>query len=156
MDNLQGMTLLSWTLQIYKDAKRGLPQTGHTSAVARAMQHHTEWWWDWEALDQGLATQDVSITNRLIHIHNDAAVLLQVQAQKPREVFVMYELLRQKSFTEFESIHTIALGLTEELSHVREHNEAFDQPRYLGRANRFTMEALSRPNMTRIAKSKVY
>jgi hypothetical protein len=155
-NRLRNATLLSWTLQVYKDFKLGIPQAPHEAALARAMQHHREWWSDWEASERGAGVEDSTTSSRLIHIHHDAKVLLQVAQTEPKEIRGFYDALREKGFTEFESVHTIALGLSEEFAHTREHNEAFNSARYIERAAAYTRASLSRPNMTRIAGFKAH
>lgn len=153
---LQNATLLSWTLQVYKDFKLGLAQSSLEAALARSMQTHKEWWPDWEAFDRGAGVEDSTTTSRLIHIHHDAKVLTQVEQSDPKEVRGFYDALREKGFTEFESVHTIALGLTEEFAYAREHSEDFNSSRYIERAAAHTRASLARPNMTRIAGAKAY
>ncbi len=154
---LQNVTLLSWTLRVWTDFRRGAALTGHEAAIGQCMQHHTEWWSDWEALDAtGSGRADISIENRLVHIHHDAAVKLQLENKQPPEAAALYDMLLQKGFTEFEAIHTLAVALTEETWYAREHNENFDTARYVERANGYVKQALSRPNMTRITKQKSY
>jgi hypothetical protein len=155
-NRLQNATLLTWTLQVYRDFKLGIAQPPHEAALARSMQNHKEWWPDWEAFDRGGGEEDSTTTSRLIHIHHDARVLTQVEQSDPKEIRGFYDALREKGFTEFESIHTIALGLTEEFAHAREHNEDFSASRYIERASVHTKESLARPNMTRIAGAKAY
>ena len=155
-NRLQNATLLTWTLQVYKDFNRGIAQTPHEAVIARAMQNHREWWPDWEAFDRGTGMEDTTSTSRLMHIHHDARVLSQIEQSDPREIRTFYEALREKGFHEFEAVHTIALGLTEEFAYSREHNEDFNSPRYIQRAAAHTRESLSRPNMTRIAGAKAY
>jgi len=155
-NRLQNATLLTWTLQVYKDFKRGIAQTPHEAAIARSMQNHREWWPDWEAFDRGTGVEDSTSTSRLMHIHHDARVLMQVEQSEPKEIRGFYDALREKEFTEFEAVHTIALGLTEEFSHSREHNEDFSSSRYVERAAVHTKASLARPNMTRIAGAKAY
>jgi len=154
--NLRNASLLSWTLQVYKDFKRGVQQSAHEAAIGRAMQHHKEWWGDWEAFDRGSGVEDGSTTNRLIHIHHDASIRLQLENKQPREVGELYQSLLDKGFTEFESIHTLAVGLSEEFSYAREHSEDFQSERFVGRATGYVKEALSRPNLTRTSKLKAY
>src|SRR5438105_4379693 len=71
-NRLQNATLLTWTLQVYKDFNRGIAQTPHEAVIARAMQNHREWWPDWEAFDRGTGVEDTTSTSRLMHIHHDA------------------------------------------------------------------------------------
>jgi hypothetical protein len=155
-NRLQTATLLTWTLQVYKDFKMGKAQTPHEAVLARSMQNHKEWWPDWEAFDRGTGVEDGTTTARLVHIHHDAKVMLQVEQSEPKEIREFYDALREKGFTEFESVHTIALGLTEEFAHAREHNEDFYSARYVERAAAHTKQSLSRPNMTRLAGAKAY
>ena len=155
-NRLQNATLLTWTLQVYRDFKRGITQTPHETAVAHSMQNHKEWWPDWEAFDRVSGVEDGTTTSRLVHIHHDAKVLLQVEQAEPKEIRGFYDALREKGFTEFECVHTIALGLTEEFAHTREHNEDFNAARYIERAAGHTKESLARPNMTRLAGVKAY
>jgi hypothetical protein len=155
-NRLQNATLLSWTLQVYRDFKRGVTQPPHEAALGRSMQNHKEWWQDWEAIDRGVGAEDATTTSRLVHIHHDAKVLLQVEQADPHEIRAFYDALREKGFTEFESVHTIALGLTEEFAHARETNQDFSASRYIHRSGVHTRESLARPNMTRIAGVKAY
>jgi hypothetical protein len=120
------------------------------------MHQHKEWWNDWEAFERGEGVDDPTMTNRLIHIHHDAAVAVQVETGNPKEIRALYDGLIEKGFTEFESIHTLAVGLTEEFAHGREHREDFNAERYLTRATQYAKEAMNRPNMTRLAKGKAY
>ena len=69
---------------------------------------------------------------------------------------VLYQTLRDKGFSEFESIHTLALGLTEETWYARENSETFNMQRYVEKAAEYVKQALSRPNLTRLAKAKAY
>lgn len=156
-NRLQNATLLTWTLQVFRDFKMGTAQPPHEAALARSMQNHKEWWPDWEAFSRGSGVEDgTTTTSRLIHIHHDAKVLTQVEQSEPKEIRGFYDALREKGFTEFESVHTIALGLSEEFAHAREQNEDFNSARYIERAAVYTKESLGRPNMTRIAGAKAY
>ena len=116
---LQTMTLLTWTLQVWRDCRRGLPLQGQHAAIAYCLQKHPEWWSDWESAEN-LHGNDVTITNRLIHIHNDAAIRLQIEREQPAEVKALYDSLCEKGFTEFESIHTLAVAFTEESAYATE------------------------------------
>jgi hypothetical protein len=151
---LAGITLLSWTLQLWRDHRRGVPLVGQHAAIAHCLQNHPEWWSDWDTAEY--AGDERAITTRLIHIHNDAAILVQVERDNPKEIKALYDTLRGKDFTEFESIHTLAVAFTEESSHAVENGETFDLQRYVERANRYVKEALSRPNLARTSKSKRY
>ena len=153
--NLQGMTLGSWTLEVWRDHRRGQPLTGHSAAMARSLQHHKEWWTDWTGLEMKMVPEH-DLLNRLIHVQNDAVIMLQLDSGQPGEVKTLFEALTEKGFNEFESIHTLALAYMEEMAHAREHSETFDLVRYIERAGRFTKEALSRPNLARAAKAKAY
>jgi Domain of unknown function (DUF1841) len=153
---LQDVTLLSWTLRVWRDDRRGVPMTGHEAAVAYAMQHHTEWWADWDSIDLASSRADVSIENRLIHIHHDAAIRMQLENKAVKQVCELYEMLRQKGFEEFESIHTLVIALTEETWVARENKESFNFERYIERTTNNVKQTLSRPNLTRIAKAKAY
>ena len=151
---LQNLTLLSWTLQIWRDHRRGLALSGQHAAIAYCLENHPEWWADWDSPDHG--GDDRAITNRLIHIHNDAAIRLQLERESPKEIKALYDSMRDKAFTEFESIHTLAVAFTEETAYAVENNDTFTPDRYVERANRYVKEALSRPNLTRTSKSKTY
>jgi uncharacterized protein DUF1841 len=151
---LEGLTLLSWTLQVWRDYRRGVPLTGQHAAIAHCLQNHPEWWSDWETAEY--AADERAITTRLIHIHNDAAIRIQIERESPKEIKTLYETLVQKGFTEFESIHTLAVAFVEESSFAVEHDESFNLQRYVERANSYVKEALSRPNLTRTSKSKRY
>jgi hypothetical protein len=151
---IHSMTLLTWTLQIWSDHRRGLNLTGHNAAIAYCMEHHPEWRNDWNSVPD--SNDDRTITNRIIHIHNDAAVLTQLQTGDSAEPKKFHEALLEKGFTEFESIHTLGLALSEERDYGREHKEEFNYERYIERADRYVKQALSRPNLTRLAKAKAY
>jgi len=153
---LQDVTLLSWTLRVWKDHRRGVPMNSQESAVAYCMQHHTEWWPDWDSIDPAIARADISIENRLIHIHHDAAIRRQLENREVPQVCDLYDQLRQKGFEEFESIHTLVMALAEETWAARENKESFNFERYLERTTDHVKQALSRPNLTRIAKGKAY
>ena len=150
---LRNLSLLSWTMQIWNDHRRGLPQAGHAGPIAYCLQYHQEWWKDWELAEH---LGDPSIASRLIHIHNDAAIKTQLERGSPPEIKALYDSLREKGFREFECIHTLALALVEENEHVRVTSDIFVIDRYIERANRYVKEALARPNLTRLAKAKVY
>ncbi|MBI4472135.1 MAG: DUF1841 family protein [Acidobacteria bacterium] len=154
--NLEGMTLLSWTLQIWRDHRRGLSLTGQPAVIAHCMQQHSEWWSDWDSLDPAASNQDPAIVTRLLHIHNDATILSQISNQQPKEVHDLYEALREKGFTEFESIHAMALAMSEETARARARNEPFDYSRYIENARVYVAQTMSRPNLTRLAKAKTY
>lgn len=151
---LEGATLLSWTLQIWRDFRRGIPLAGQQAAIAYCLQNHPEWWNDWDSAEH--SGDERLITTRLIHIHNDAAIRLQVERDDPAGVRKLYESLREKSFTEFESIHTLTVAFSEESAFAVENNDTFNMARYLERAGRYVKEALSRPNLTRASKAKAY
>ena len=153
---LQTMTLLTWTLQVWRDHRRGLPLQGQHAAIGYCLQKHPEWWSDWESAENSHHGNDVAITNRLIHIHNDAAIRLQIEREQPVDVKALYDALCEKGFTEFESIHTLAVALTEESAYAAENGDQFTMERYVERARIYVKEALSRPNLTRSAKSKAY
>jgi hypothetical protein len=145
---LRSLSLLSWTLQIWSDHRRGVAQFGQMAAIAYCMEHHKEWWKDWElAREFG---EDTSATTRLAHIHNDAAIKAQLHRGDPPEIKALYKALQEKGFDEFESIHTLALALMEENEHVRENDDAFSRERYIERANRYVKEALSQPRLTKV------
>ncbi len=152
---MQSMTLLTWTLQVWNDHKRGLPLQGHHAAIAESMEFHREWWNDWESARIG-GGDERTITNRLIHIHNDAAIKTQVETGQPPEIKVFFANLTDKGFTIYECVHTIAVALSEENAFAREHNEMFSRERYVQLADRYCKEALARPNLTRLAKTKAY
>ena len=144
---LSSMSLLSWTLQIWHDHRRGVRQSGHLAAIVYCMEHHREWWRDWD-----LATgsdKDASMTTRLVHIHNDAVIKGQLDRGDPPEIMTLFNSLREKCYSEFDSIHTLALALMEENDYVREHDGAFNRDRYVERANRVVLEIQSR-NLVRI------
>ena len=128
--------------------------TGQPAAIAHCLQNHPEWWSDWDTADR--PDDERAITNRLIHIHNDAAIRIQVERENPKEIKTLYDTLLGKGFTEFESIHTLTVAFTEESSYAVENDETFDLQRYLDRARSYVKEALSRPNLTRSSKSKRY
>jgi hypothetical protein len=151
---LQNLTLLGWTLQIWRDHRRGLPLQGQLAAIAYCLQNHPEWWSDWDSAE--MHPDDRAITNRLIHIHNDAAIRLQVERGQPADVKVLYDAMREKGFTEFETIHTFAIAFAEEGAFVTEKGGEFSVERYTERASVYVKEALSRPNLVRTAKSKAY
>src|SRR2546426_9800170 len=113
---LEGLTLLSWTLQVWRDYRRGVPLVGQHLAIAYCLQNHPEWWKDWDTAEY--AADERAITTRLIHIHNDAAIRIQIERESPKEIKGLYETLIGKGFTEFESIHTLALAFVEESSHA--------------------------------------
>ena len=127
---------------------------GQHLAIAYCLQNHPEWWKDWDTAEY--AADERAITTRLIHIHNDAAIRIQIERESPKEIKGLYETLIGKGFTEFESIHTLALAFVEESSHAVESDESFNLQRYVERANSYVKEALSRPNLTRTSKSKRY
>jgi hypothetical protein len=120
------------------------------------MQHHAEWRAEWDMLDPDAPRTEKGIENRLVHIHNDAVVKLQLDNKQPKELSELYQMLQEKGFDEFESIHTLGLALTEETGFARENNESFNTQRYIERATGYLKQALSRPNLTRTAKSKAY
>ena len=153
-DKIQNMTLLTWTLQVWSDYRRGQRLDGHLASIAYSLDFHKEWWNDWNTAKEG--TDDPSITTRLIHIHNDAAIKTQIEMGQSQAVKAFYDALVQKGFTEFESIHTLGIALAEENAYARAHSETFDQERFVARADRYVKEALSRPNLTRLAKAKAY
>jgi hypothetical protein len=153
-EKMQNLTLLAWTLEIWSDYRRGIPVQGHHAVIAQCMEQHREWWNDWDSAHG--TDHDHSITNRLLHIHNDAAVKTQIETGAPKEVKTFYEALREKGFTEFESIHSIGIAMSEENAYAREHNEMFSQQRYVQGADRYVKETLSRPNLTRLTKAKAY
>jgi len=147
-----GLSLLSRTLQIWNDHRRGIPQSGEQASVAHCLQHHKEWWSGWAtATDTG---ENSSIAARLLHIHNDAMVRSQLDFGSPREIRVLFDALREKGFTEFECIHTLALAVSEENAYVQEHGGSFNPERYVKKAERYTHEALSRPNL-RLARARI-
>ena len=147
---LQDVTLLSWTLRIWRDHQRGVPLNGHEAAVAWCIQHHSEWWAGWDAIDPATARADISIENRLIHIHHDAAIWLQLENKEVAQVSALYEKLQQEGFEKFESIHTLVPALTEEIWRAREQNESFNFGRYLERMTGNVKQALSEPSPTRM------
>lgn len=151
---MENMTLLTWTVQIWSDHMRGLPLTGHNAAIAHCMEQHHEWRNDWHSLHD--SDNDRTITNRIIHIHNDAAIMTQLQTGEPAEAKSFHEAMIEKGFTEFESIHTLGLALSEEIDYAREQKETFNRNRYIERADRYVKQALTRPNLTRLAKTKAY
>jgi len=151
---LQNLTLLGWTLQIWRDHRRGAVLQGQQAIVAHCLQNHPEWWSDWNS--DATSEKDRSITTRLIHIHNDAAIRLQIERQQPPQVKTLYDTMIEKGFTEFEAIHTLAVAFTEETSLVTEKGGEFSMDRYIEKANTYVKEALSRPNLARSAKSKTY
>jgi hypothetical protein len=151
---LRSLSLLSWTLQIWSDHRRGVAQLGQMAAIAYCMEHHAEWWKDWESARE--FGEDRPTTTRLAHIHNDAAIKAQLHRGDPPEIRQLYNALQEKGFDEFESIHTLALALMEENEHVRENYDAFSRERYIERANRYVMEALAQPQLARMSKAKAY
>ena len=146
--------MLTWTLQIWNDHRRGVRLQGHHASIAYCLQQHKEWWNDWEHAHDG--SHDHSITTRLIHIHNDAAIKTQIEAGQPQAVKTFYDSLVQRGFTEFETIHTLGVALSEENGYAREHGEPVSLDRFVERADRYVKEALSRPHLTRMAKAKAY
>ena len=151
---LQKLTLLGWTLQIWRDHRRGAALQGQQAIVADCLQNHPEWWKDWDSADT--SENDRAITTRLIHIHNDAAIRLQVDRRQPPQVKTLYGAMIEKGFTGFEAIHTLAIAFTEESAHATEKGDEFSVERYVEKANTYVKEALSRPNLVRSAKSKNY
>jgi Domain of unknown function (DUF1841) len=155
-DTLQEATLLSFTLNLWRDYRRGVPMSGHNAAIAYAMQHHNEWWAEWDSIDPATARVETWIENHLIHIHNDAAVKTRLDSKEPKELTTLYQMLREKGFDEFESIHTLAVALTEETWLARENNGSFNMKRYVERTVDYVKQALSRPNLARNAGFKAY
>lgn len=151
---LQNLTLLGWTLQIWRDHRRGVVLQGQQAVVAHCLQNHPEWWSDWNS--ENVSETDRAITTRLIHIHNDAAIRLQIERQQPPQVKTLYDSMIEKGFTEFEAIHTLVIAFTEESAFATEKGNDFSMERYVERANSYVKEALSRPHLTRSAKSKRY
>jgi hypothetical protein len=151
---LRSLSLLSWTLQIWSDHRRGVAQFGQMAAIAYCMEHHAEWWKDWESARE--FGEDTSTTTRLAHIHNDAAIKAQLHRGDPPEIKELFKTLQEKGFDEFECIHILALALMEENEHVRENDDAFSRERYIERAQRYVKEALSEPKLSRVAKAKAY
>lgn len=156
-DGMQEATLLSFTLNVWRDYRRGVPMSGHNAAIAHAMRHHKEWWVEWDLMmNPATARMETWIENHLIHIHNDAAVKTRLDSKEPKELTTLYQTLRDKGFDEFESIHTLAIGLTEETWFARENNQSFSMERYIQRATEYVKQALSRPNLARSAGFKAY
>ena len=151
---LQRTTLLSWTLEIWRDQRRGMPLTGQPAAVAHCMQSHPEWWSDWESAEH--TDNAAFIKTRLIHIHADASIRLQIERGLPSQIKILYDAMREKGFTELESIHTIAVAHSEENAKAAENNEGFNLDQYIETATLYVKEALTRPNLTRTAKAKAY
>lgn len=154
--NLQDLTLATWTAKLWRDYRRGVPLVGQSAAIAEAMEHHKEWWGVWDSLEQSRGGLEDDTRSRLLHVHIDAAVKLQIQSGDPAEVSVLYKALIEKGSTEFEAIHTLALGLSEESAYARENNVSFDAARYIERSRRYVAEALNRPNLKRLTKTKLY
>jgi hypothetical protein len=150
----QNMTLLTYTLQIWSDYRRGLPLTGHNAAIAHCMDYHREWRNDWNSVQD--LNDDRTINSRLIHIHNDATICTQLETGEPAEVKTFHGALLERGLTGFESIHTLGLALSEENDYGREHKETFNRERYIERSDRYVKQAMSRPNLTRLAKAKAY
>jgi hypothetical protein len=146
---LKSLSLLSWTLQIWNDHRLGVSQAGQFAAISYCMQHHQEWWKDWESAKE--SGENAAISTRLSHIHNDAAIKAQVDRGDPPEIRALYSALRANGFSEFDSIHTIALALMDENEWVREYEDAFSRERYIERAKCYAKEALSSPNLKRFA-----
>ena len=130
--------------------------SGHSAAIAHAMQHHTEWWAEWDLIHPATARLEIGIENHLIHIHHDAEVKTRLDNKEPKQLSVLYQMLRDKGCDEFESIHTLALALTEETWFTRENNQSFNMDRYVGRAADYVKQTLARPHLVRSAKSKSY
>jgi len=151
---LQNLTLLGWTLQLWRDHRRGVVLQGQQAIVVYCLQNHPEWWSDWDSVDT--SENDRAIITRLIHIHNDAAIRLQIERQQPLQVKTLYDTMIEKGFTEFEAIHTLAIAFTEESAFATEKGGDFSIERYVEKANTYVKEALSRPNLARSAKSKTY
>jgi uncharacterized protein DUF1841 len=151
---LQNLTLLGWTLQIWRDHRRGAVLQGQQAIVAYCLHNHPEWWKDWDSADT--SENDRAITTRLIHIHNDAAVRLQIERSQPEQIRTLYEAMIEKGFTEFEAIHTLAIAFTEESASATEKGAEFSIEGYVEKANTYVKEALSRPHLARSAKSKTY
>ncbi len=153
---LQDLTLASWAAKIWRDHRRGMPLVGQSGAIAEAMDHHKEWWSDWDALEEPSAAAEDSLKAHLLHVHLDAAIKLQIDNGDPRDIGSFYTSLIEKGFTEFEAIHTLALGLTEESTYIKENNVTFDAARYVERVRRYVAEALNRPNLKRLTRQKLY
>ena len=151
---LHNLTLLGWTLQIWRDHRRGVALQGQQAIVAHCLQNHPEWWSDWDS--DTTSETDRAIITRLIHIHNDAAIRLQIERAQPPQVKTLYETMIEKGFTEFEAIHTFAIAFTDESAFATENGCEFSTDRYVEKANTYVKEALSRPNLARSAKSKTY
>ena len=154
--SLQNLTLAAWTVKIWTDYKRGLPLNGQNAAIAAAMQEHKEWWADWENLARLGPAYEQEVTSRLVHIHSDATIQLQIENGQPKEVRKLHDALIEKGFTQYEAIHTLVLALVDESAYARENGEPFDTARYIERMHRYVQEALSRPNLKRQSKSKLY
>ena len=139
---LSNLSLLSWTRQIWNEHRRGVRHAGHPAAIAYCMEHHREWWNDWNSSRE--ADEDPSITARLAHIHHDAAIKAQLDRGDPPEIKTLFESLRAKCHSEFESIHELAVALVEENEYVRLNDGAFNRDRYVERARRRVSEIQSR------------
>jgi hypothetical protein len=138
---LSNLSLLSWTLQIWKDHRRGVRHAGHMAAIAYCLEHHREWWKDWDTARE--FDENPAMTTRLAHIHHDAAIKAQLDRGDLPEIKTLYDTLREKCYSEFDAIHTLASAFAEENEHVHKRGGAFDRERFIERARQAVRELQS-------------
>src|SRR2546426_12109937 len=88
---LEGLTLHSWTLQIWRDYRRGVALTRQQAAISHCLQNHPEWWGDLDTTDR--PHDERAITNRPIHIPKDAASRSQGERENPKGIKTQYATL---------------------------------------------------------------
>ena len=138
-----------WAAKVWQSHLQGLLLEGEAVEVAYCMEHHREWWPVWESL---ATCQDSGITiegpdgevNPLLHVHLDATVKRQIDGENPREVKVIYNLLRAKGFDEFAAIHVIDLALTDEIWRVAKEKKDFNESRYIVKTRHYATQAILR------------
>ncbi len=82
--------------------------------------------------------------NPLLHVHLDATVKRQIDGDNPKDVKIIYNLLRAKGLGEFDAIHVIDLALTNEIWRMSKENTDFNESRYIVKARHCATQAILR------------
>jgi hypothetical protein len=102
---IRSLTLGAWAASVWEKEVRGVPLVFHEASLAYTMRQHSEWREHWSRLDS-IGSDDVKIINILVHIHNDAAVKLQIDRKDPPEICELYQLLRRRGIMDMDALHT--------------------------------------------------
>jgi len=142
--SLSNLTLSGWAAAVWSKELRGVPLQPQEAALAWCMRQHSEYRAFWNSLG-GAIDDTPRAKNILVHIYNDGAVKLQLDANNPPEIFQCYQEMRSKGFADIVALHVIAHVLQEQTWNSNTTGEAFDVNRYIERTRQYVASVIQHP-----------